>query len=465
MTPKASDLPLPVRFLLMPAAWCLARMPQVGRFAIAWVLGGFLYHAFPKRRRILLANLYHAFPNWPEKKRRRIGRRSCSGVIEMGLIGICAPFLPLSWLRKHFRHSPRMRAFFASQLENPRSALFLVPHFALFESMIWSCRGLKVPEMGVLFRPPNQQGFADFLAWSRAKTGITMLSKKEGLARAMGFLREKGNLAILFDQNAGPPGAGILFLDQLCSATDLAGTFARKFQTEIFIFFIRRIKGWEMEMDLVPLETAHTPRDVTLSSNDWLSHTLRETQDEQFVADWMWIHNRWKFQWDVHQCLGVDFKKSYLPDILPRRKRFWIALPETIEDEEALLTFLTRFRKSRPDAHVTLLIPHAEIPADHTCLRSFSEEQVTLPPTPDRAFFRAFRTDYPDTFLTLSDDPETERRARWINIPVRIGWEFPDKPRRHLTARYPIDDPAVWRDLPFEERLLTFGRHFGLKEA
>ena len=127
MTPKASELPYTIRFLLIPLAWCLARIPQAGRSALAWALGGLLFHAFPKRRRILLANLHHAYPDWTESKRRRIGRRSCSGVIEMGLIGICAPFLPLPWLRKHFRHSPRMRAFFESQLENPRPALFLVP--------------------------------------------------------------------------------------------------------------------------------------------------------------------------------------------------------------------------------------------------------------------------------------------------------------------------------------------------
>lgn len=381
----------------------------------------------------------------------------------MGLLALTAPFFSVSWLHRHFRFSDRMATYLEEQRKNPRPALYLVPHQALFESVLWACRGRDIPELGVLYRPPNQQGFAAFLEWSRAQTGITMLSKKEGLAKSLGFLRQKGNLAILFDQNAGPPGAGVLFLDQVCSATDLAGTFAKKFDPEIMMFSMRRIRGWEVELDLEPLETEMTPEAVTRNSNRWLSEKLWKMNDLQECADYMWLHNRWKFQWDVRQCLSISFKKSYLPSKLPRLKRFYIRLPEHLRLEEELVVFLKTFRKSRPDAAITLMANQVMIQENLAFLQEVSEKQIALPEGADRTFFQGFQQDYPDYFLTLSEDPATDQEAVWMNIPFRLGWNYPHQKRPHLTHSYTVEDPETWQQADNLERWLTFGRHFGLK--
>lgn len=465
MSRSFSELPLTIKLFLVPTAWGLARLPQWARQGLAHLLGGIIYYGFKKRRRILLANLHHAYPDWEESRRRRVGRRSCDGVVEMGLLALSAPFFSVSWLHRHFRFTERMEQYLERQRKEPRPALYLVPHQALFESVLWACRGRTIPELGVLYRPPNQKSFAAFLEWSRARTGITMLSKKEGLAQSLGFLRKKGNLAILFDQNAGPPGAGVLFLDQVCSATDLPGTFARKFDTEVLMFSMRRIRGWEVELDLEPLETEKTPEAVTVNSNRWLSDRLWNTHNIQDCADYMWLHNRWKFQWDVRQCLSISFKKSYLPEDLPRLKRFYIRLPDQLDVVEELVAFLKQVRRSRPDAAITLFAEQVMIQENLPSLHEVSEKQIALPEGADRAFFEEFQKDYPDTFLNLSEDPQTDQHAVWMDIPVRLGWTFPDQRRPHLTHPYPIEDRERWEQMGNLERWLTFGRHFGLNTS
>jgi ADP-heptose:LPS heptosyltransferase len=159
----------------------------------------------------------------------------------------------------------------------------------------------------------------------------------------------------------------------------------------------------------------------------------------------------------------VEFKKSYLSDSLPRLKRFWIRLSDDLVVNPDLVHFLQTLRTSRPDAAVTLLLSEDRKNQLSIELERVSEDRIFIPGHADKRFFKSFRTEYPDFFVTLSDDPRTELEALWMNIPVRIGWEYADSPRPNLTGRFPIEDTKAWNAMPVGERLLTFGRYFGLK--
>jgi len=455
-------MPLWVRLTIVPLGYLLARLPHFFRGAIASCLGWALYAFLKKRRRILLSNLHHAFPHWDRHKLRKTAKRSCAGVIEMGLLLITGPFLSPAWIRKNFLMTDRLRDAVDEQVRNPKPVLLLVPHHALFEAPLWLHRIYCDLKIGLVFRPLKQSGLSSFIEWSRAKSGGVLLSKKKGLTHAMNHLRQNQCLVIPFDQNAGPPGAGILFLDQLCAATNLPGSLASKYDAQVTILMPRRIRGWKILIDLHPFDCGKTPEAVTRATNDWLARTLREGENDPLCADWMWIHNRWKFQWNIRQCLSFKFKKSYLPESLPRKKRFFIRLPERVETIEDLVAFLRALRRSRSDAALTLTGSPRFFEKFGGRLDAVSESRISIPAENRRRFFRDLAHVYPDYWITLNEDPAVDREGVWMDIPFRLGWAYAKGERPQLTSTYLVEDPGRWQMASELQRWLTFATHFGL---
>ena len=54
----------------------------------------------PRRRRLILSNLHHAFPEKSAAWHRAIGRESCRRMIETGLLSLATPYLSAERLRE-----------------------------------------------------------------------------------------------------------------------------------------------------------------------------------------------------------------------------------------------------------------------------------------------------------------------------------------------------------------------------
>lgn len=454
-------LPLRVRLCIIPPAWLLARLPHLIRATLASVLGTILYYGFRRRRRILLSNLRHAYPDCPERQLRAMARQSCAGLVEMGLFALCGPFLSRRWVRRNLLPTERLLRFFEEQRNHPRPAILLAPHTALLEAPLALSKLVDLPEIGAFYRPLNQSGLNAYLEWSRARSGIRLLSRKAGLTQALRFLRQGKLLGIPFDQNAGPPGAAVLFLDRVCSATDLPGSLAGRFGAEVYVLFPVRHRGWKMDVDLVRLETDKTPESVTLASHRWLESMLRSDSFPGFRADWMWNHNRWKTIWDVHHCFSPVFKKSFLPAELPRRTPLIIRLPDDFSDITPLVALLQALRHARRDAAFTVAGPGSLLEAHADTLAPLTEAVLPVPADANRQFWSARADLYPEIWISLAGDSRHDREGIWLRAPVRLGLGPAGSSRPQLTACYKPPTAADWAALSTTARWLTFAAHFG----
>jgi ADP-heptose:LPS heptosyltransferase/lauroyl/myristoyl acyltransferase len=449
--------------------WVIAHSPELLLRVVAVVLGEAAF-ALPKRRRLILSNLHHAFPERAEKWRRQIGRESCRRMIETVLLSLATPYLREERIRKLARLSPELETYVRDLVRRPRPVVFGTVHLALWESQTWFTllSPVRLPPFGIIFRPLDNAAANAFVKSTRERFGMRLLSRKEGFAEALKILRAAGCVGILFDQNAGMQGALTLLLDRVCSTTELPGLLASKFRAEVRTFYPRRTGFWRVEFVSTPIAHDGTSESVTLGLNRWLETELRA--DENLCASWLWAHARWRNQDIPQRRLRLEAKRNLLTvdlaarglTALPRRTRIWIRVPNWLGDVVMALPLLRAIRASRPDAELTLVAKKQFLPL--LSAWGVADHLHALPPRGAGYWwhFRQLRHEYVDVWILFTNSMRGDLEAWLSGTRQRFGIIRAGKPRPLLSHGYvmPADfDESRHHQLELWEDFL---RHFGL---
>src|SRR5690606_3208199 len=118
--------------------------------------------------------------------------------------------------------------------------LVLVPHCRLMEAITFLPQLIEreFPEVGVIYRPLKNPTVEQWVLCTRQRFGLRLLSRHEGFLDAVRILDGGGAVAILFDQNAGTIGSLTLFMDRLCSTTELPGLLAAKGKASVYVAWV-----------------------------------------------------------------------------------------------------------------------------------------------------------------------------------------------------------------------------------
>ncbi len=458
---------------LKTLGWLLAHTPEPLLRLLAAAIGDALYFGIPRRRRLALSNLDHAFPERSPAWQRATARASFRRLIETGLLSLATPFLSEPRLRTIISVSPAMLAAYARHQRDPAATLICSPHIAYWE--VQTAQPLVVPgpfpEFGIIFRPLDNPTANAFVVKSRERFGMKLLSRKEGFAEALKILRRKGFVGVLFDQNAGLQGALTTLFGRVCSTTELPGLMAEKFSARVYGIYPRRHAFWRVEVDCTLVAHDNTTTGVTLALNRWLETLL--TADDNLCASWLWSHDRWRNQDMPGKRFHLAAKRDLLPQdlaarslpTLPRRTRLFIRIPNWLGDVVMALPLLRALRTSRPDAEITLFAAPALLPL----LRDWAvaDHLEPLPPRGVGYFlhFWRLRSRYPDVYLLFTNSFRGDLEAWLSGSPQRFGLIRPGRSRPLLTHAYrsPADfDERTHHQLELWENFL---RHFGLTVA
>lgn len=457
-------------YFLKISGWLLAHTPELLLQFLARLIGGFVFLCLRRRRRLILSNLHHAFPEKPAAWHRTLGRESCRRMIETALLSLATPFLGDRRLRAIITVSPEMLAVYADHRVAPAAVLICSPHLAYWEAQ--TSMPLVVPEpfpeFGIIYRPLDNVAANAFVKKSREHFGMKLLSRKEGFAEALKILRRKGFVGVLFDQNAGLQGALTTLFDRVCSTTELPGLMAEKFDARVYGIFPRRLDFWRVEIGAHQVLADGTGPGTTLALNRWLEDLVR--RDDNLCASWLWAHDRWRNQDMPDRRLRLEAKRDLLTaertarqwPTLPRRTRIWIRLPNWLGDVVMALPLLRALRASRPDAELTLVARQQFLPL--LAAWGIADRLHALPPQGVGYFahFRRLQLEYIDVWLLFTNSARGDLEAWLSGTRQRFGIVRPGRSRPLLSHAYRVPsnfDGDTHHQLVLWENFL---RHFGL---
>jgi heptosyltransferase-2 len=456
-------------FLFSALGWLIARTPEPLLRALSGVLGEAIWRFAPRRRRLMLSNLDHAFPERPWAWKTRLARRSSRRLIETGLLSLATPYLSERRIRRIARLTPAVETWARRLAAEPRPVVLATLHLALWETQTWFklLSPVPLPEFGIIYRPLDNAAADVYVKRTRERYGLRLLSRKDGFAQALQILRGHGCVGVLFDQNAGLQGNLTTLFGRVCSTTELPGLLAAKFGADVRTFYPRRTGFWRVQFESEPIVQDGTPAGATLALNRWLESAL---QDENLCASWLWAHDRWRHQDIPTQRFRLQGRRNLLAadcqargwSELPRKTRVWVRMPNWLGDVLIALPLLRALRAGRPDAEITLLAQPAFLPLLNAW--GVADRLQPLPPRGLTYFWKFWRLrrEFPDLYLLFTQSARGDAEAWLTRAPQRFGIVRPGRSRPLLTHAY--GPPAEFDESAHHQLELweNFCRHFGL---
>ncbi|MBT3666311.1 MAG: hypothetical protein HN548_02440 [Opitutae bacterium] len=386
------------------------------------------------RRRVLLSNLRHAFPDWSYNKVKATALESAARMFEMGFFSLCYPFMTKDQLRRTVLYSNETEKKLAQLRKSGKPVLFLIPHVCLFEALATSpfFRPQGRRKMGAIYRPNRSPWLENWIRESRIATGLKVFSRNTALFESKRFLREKNWLALLFDQNSGIQGCHSNFLKRFASLSTLPSLFAQSTKAITVYSFPKRIAFFKTSLELTELECLK-------SEVPFKAHELLELNIFQYegLPEWLWSHERWKTQQNYRYHLRHRHKRSNLQDPMPRTTKFWIRIPNWLGDVVMTFPLIKAIRKGRPDASIALI--GKSIFREISLKLNLCDDFIALPYGGGRDAFTEFikkRYDYPSLIINFANSLRSDLECRVLGAPRRYGLLLPGKLRPFLTHAY-----------------------------
>ena len=431
--------------------------------AIIQVLARIYFLIPQKRKRLLLSNLTHAFPQWSEHKIKDTAKKSLNYLFEMGFFSLIYPHLSCQQRRNTLMYSKKEEEEISDLSMSGKPTLILLPHLSLFETIATSpaFRPSGSKNLGAIYRPNSNPSIDKWINKSRIDLGLKTFSRKKGLIQAKKHLRDGNWLILLFDQNAGLGGDLSLFLNRICSVSPLPDIVLKGIPANVVLATPFRSSFFRAELKL------HNLGGVRSTSISKVVHQKLETiikDDPDGLPEWLWSHGKWKTQDNPHQIFHLHSKRSSLAseDQIPRKTKIWIRMPNWLGDIVMALPLIRAIEAGRPDAEITLLCQSQYLALlEHL---NIGHRVIVLPSKGSRyfLFFWKLRRQYPDVHFLFTNSLRGDLEAYLCGAPLRLGGSTGRK--RKLLSHQAIISKE------FEEKHQTelweeYLKFFGLKEA
>jgi KDO2-lipid IV(A) lauroyltransferase len=268
---------------------------RLGRFAapLAFRLAG-------RRRRILLGNLTHAFPEKSGAEIQQIARQSVEN-----LGAAFFEFLEVSrWDVADLR--ARVAYDGVENLEAARAlgrgVILLSAHFGSWELGALAAGLLGQPIASVV-RPLDNPLLEAELARRRTRFGNQVIAKRDALREMLRAMRQNETVAILLDQNVLPEEATFVpFFGRLAATTPSVALLQRKTHAAVVPVFTWPVGHGRYRLVFeTPILAEEFASAVGGRGEQVRRATARYTEvTEKAIrrqpAAWLWLHNRWKTQ-------------------------------------------------------------------------------------------------------------------------------------------------------------------------
>ncbi|EDY18797.1 lipopolysaccharide heptosyltransferase II [Chthoniobacter flavus Ellin428] len=412
-------------YRLASAAICL--LPLTGIFRLGWLLGSLAYYVASSYRQLVLRNLLIAFHE--EKSRaeiRALARRHFATLGANLLCSIKIPRLP----REEIRSLVTIEGLEEMKADGIDGAgfVFVISHlgswelFAQLTPIIFECK------VGTIFQALGNPYIDAEVRRDRARLGLELFERKEGIVHASQFIRAGGGVGILIDQHAGDAGLWCPFFNRLASTTTLPAMLALRTSGWLVpaAVYTDGVARWRCVISKGLRAEGQSVEAATVSINRLLEQQIRRQPE-----DWFWVHNRWKTPKPKFLLQGYKRGVALAPgttakDLQPFR--ILIRGSNWLGDAIMSVPAVRAIKRGRIDAHVTILTP-AKLADVWKSVEEVDEVLTIERDDSIRSVAKRLRWTY-DVAILFPNSLRVALEVWLAEIPRRVG--YPGHQRRSL---------------------------------
>jgi KDO2-lipid IV(A) lauroyltransferase len=262
----------------------------------AWLgrrAGDLGYAVLGRRRRLAHRNLALAFPDLPDRARRRIARRSFQ---HLGLVFLegCA-VLGRSGESVTRRITLEGLDHLDGVMAREGRALVVTAHLGNWELLSLAPLLTGYP-LTVVARALDSAALGAWAGRLRRTAGVEVVDKRAALRPILEALRRGRLVGVLLDQNATRrEGIFVPFFGREASTSRAVATLALRTRTPVIPAFTRRLAPGHHEiaigppLPLPPTSDAAAVLALTAACTRAIEEAVRATPDQ-----WLWSHDRWR---------------------------------------------------------------------------------------------------------------------------------------------------------------------------
>ena len=284
-------------YLLVRILFCVAQSLslKLGR-RLARGLARLFTDVLSVRGRLLEENLLTAFPTSTPTERHTLTLNMWEHLFLMGMEIAWAPrrIRDTNWT-EHIRLKGALPLM--SLLHQDRPIILVTGHFGNFEIGGFSLGVLTYPSHSVARALDNP--FLDrFIKRFRESTGQFLIAKNGGAGDILRVLEDRGVVAFLADQSAGPKGCKVDFFGKQASTFKAIALLSFQYKAPLVVCYSlrRNNEPLQFEMHITGvLDPLSLPPDIQniKDATQWYTKKLEEGIREHPEQYW-WIHRRWK---------------------------------------------------------------------------------------------------------------------------------------------------------------------------
>lgn len=290
-----------IYFLLFP----LSLLPLPLLYAVGDLLYLLLYHCVGYRKKVVRANLAHAFPEKSGKELKKIERRYFHHLCNLLVEGV--KMLSMSRrkvLRRYRCTNPEMLHEFA---DSKQSVILMSAHYNNWEWMVLSL-GMQTPLHGVgVGKENSNKSFERIINRFRTRYGTEVVFASNVRERMRQYVEEGKPCAymMLSDQTPASPKKAFLLPSFLHQPTDMiygSEYFAKKYGFPVFYYRVERPRRGRYRWTIEKISDHPQQEEYGFIIRRYAE--LLERDIRRQPAYWLWSHRRWKHRDEVEQLLA-----------------------------------------------------------------------------------------------------------------------------------------------------------------
>ncbi|MFA5138542.1 MAG: lysophospholipid acyltransferase family protein [Elusimicrobiota bacterium] len=288
-------LSVPLRLLLLGLGLLSFCLPRGAELRLGPAVGRLMFRLGFFKRKTVLENLRHCFPELTSKELRRLAIRNFEhyGILFFEYLHFFAP------VRGHYRDYVSRHARLHG-LERWKKAhakgkgvIFVACHLGHWE-MLASAGGMAGIPLTIVTKVLKPRWLHDQITAARLSTGVAAAHEPGSAPVILRALRRGGSVAFMNDQYTKPPmGLLVRFFGVKVGTLSVAGTLARRTGAAVLpTYTYRDAEGIchvviEPEMSLA--RDRDTPEAATQAVSDKVEQWVR-----RHPTQWLWMHRRFK---------------------------------------------------------------------------------------------------------------------------------------------------------------------------